>query len=476
MALLDFASRTYAQHIAIIDDGEKLTYEELMKRSSQFSQLLKEHYQIEANEKVALFCRNHATLVMAIFALSRLGVQTYFINTELSKQQFEKLVQKQGFKMVLYDDAYNDLMQHIKGVQDKLSITEVRAALKEKEVLKSSKPISTSKLILLTSGSTGEPKEITHKPSLFNYLAPFIGMLERLKLLQYKSVYIATPIYHGYGIAIMLLFITLGKKIVITEKFEAKKGCALIHEHQIEIVTVVPLMIHKMLIENSKQLHSVKCFASGGAVLPPTLVKEVREKLGDVVYNLYGTSETGLNIIATPEDLHYSDRTLGRPIQGLGIKICINRQQGDAGEIGELCVKAKSGMENSNANWISTGDLAYKDKNGYYYLVGRKDDMIVSAGENVYPTQVEMTLLQHPSIEDAAVIGVDDEIYGQRLHAFVQQKASHVLNEEALEEWLKNHLARYEMPREITFVEQLPYTTIGKLSKKQLHASKKISQ
>ena len=146
-------------------------------------------------------------------------------------------------------------------------------------------------------------------------------MVQRLKLVQYKNGYIATPLYHGYGIAILFLFITLGKKVVVSEKFHSEKACELIRKHQVEIITVVPLMIHKMLKENVADLRSLHCIASGGAVLSPNLVEEVKGTVGNVLYNLYGTSETGLNIIATPNDLTYSTRTIGKSIKGVKLKI-----------------------------------------------------------------------------------------------------------------------------------------------------------
>ena len=126
-------------------------------------------------------------------------------------------------------------------------------------------------------------------------------------------------------------------------------------------------------------------------------------------------------------------------------------------------------MVNPNNNWISTGDLAYQNANGFYFWAGRQDDMIVSAGENVYPIHIENILLEHPSIEDVAVIGVHDEQFGQRLQAFIQMKQGADLEQEKLLAWLQSKVARYEMPKEITFLQSIPYTALGKKDKKQLN-------
>ncbi len=471
MTLLEFASNKYGEKVVLVDDSDKLTYSELLKDSMQLARVFNDQYDVKPKQKIGILCRNHASLVKAIFALSRLGSHLYFINVEIGKVQFHQLVEKHRFDIFIYDAHFSSMVNESKQLKQRLSINEMVEFLNYTD--QHNQPIertSSSNIILLTSGTTGVPKEVIHKPSLFNYLNPFLGMLQRLKLIQYKVGYISTPIYHGYGIAILFLFIVLGKKVVLSEKFDAKKACELVQKYKVEIVTVVPLMIHKMLKENAELLSSLRCIASGGAVLRPNLVQEVNSALGDVLYNLYGTSETGLNIIATPNDLTYSACTLGKAIKGVNLKIVNPHQvQVERGTIGQLWVKSKGSMVNPHNHWISTGDLVYQDDNGFYFLAGRQDDMVVSAGENVYPIYVENILLQHSLIEDVAVIGIYDEQFGQRLHAFIQKKNGEDITEELLFEWLQAKVARYEMPKEITFIHSIPYTPLGKKDKKQLN-------
>ena len=468
MTLLDFAANKYDKNVALIDDTDELTYSELLNDSIKLSSYLNEHCNVGPKQKVGILCRNHASLVKSIFALSRLGSNLYFINAEVGKIQFDQLVKKHQFDFFIYDASFSSFVKEL-NVKQKLCMSEIIEILNQNQEPLSIRRTSSSNIILLTSGTTGTPKEVIHKPSLFNYLNPFLGMVQRLKLVHYKNGYIATPLYHGYGIAILFLFIVLGKKVVLSEKFDVKKACELIRKHEVEIVTVVPLMIHKMMKENVAHLNSLRCIASGGAVLSPNLVEEVQESLGDVLYNLYGTSETGLNIIATSDDLTYSTCTLGKGIKGVKLKI-VNSLQENAqrGTIGQLWVKSKGSMVNPNNHWISTGDLAYQDANGFYFLAGRQDDMIVSAGENVYPIYIENILLEHAFIEDVAVIGIHDEQFGQRLQAFIQTKQGAEITQELLFEWLQSKVARYEMPKEITFIDSIPYTPLGKKDKKQL--------
>jgi fatty-acyl-CoA synthase len=141
--------------------------------------------------------------------------------------------------------------------------------------------------------------------------------------------------------------------------------------------------------------------------------------------------------------------------------------QVENGKIGQLCIKNEWSMSNRNSPWIETGDLGYRDENGYYFLCGRTDDMVVSGGENVYPIEVEQVLIKHSLIEDVAIIGIDDKQFGQRLKAFVLPVKNASLTEEELFEWLRSRVARFHLPKEIKFVEYMPYTPLGKLDKKQ---------
>ncbi len=270
---------------------------------------------------------------------------------------------------------------------------------------------------------------------------------------------------HPYGIAVLFLLISLGKKIILSRRFVAEKACELVYDHQVEVITAVPLMVHKMLRNNPDALKSLACIASGGAKLNPKLIDETFHKLGSVLYNLYGTSETGLNMIATPKDLQYSPATIGKKISGVRLHILgQHHQEVEIGRVGQLCMKRK----HFGSAWIKTGDLGYRDHQGYYFLCGRVDDMIVSAGENVYPSDVEQILITHPMVEDAAVIGIHDEIFGQRLKAFVLPVKDADITADALYQWLRTKAARFQMPKEIVFIDSIPYTPLGKPDKRQL--------
>ncbi|WP_456276037.1 AMP-binding protein [Bacillus sp. AK128] len=475
LTLLHFAEKRYGDDIALVEEHETFTYKQLRLQSDKLSIYFHKHGLVQSGQKVAFLCKNHASLVKSIFAVSRLGADLYLLNAEMSSAQFNDLVLQHDFDLIIYDNQLSSLLEHSIYRKSKvLSYHQNLPAINNmiESDSKEMKPLpkaSFSKIILQTSGTTGKPKAAAHQPSLFNYLNPFVAFIKRLKIMKYHTAYIASPIYHGYGIAVLLLFIPLGKKVVINSGFEPEKACKLIQKHEVEVVTVVPLMLQKMLNHNPENLKSLACIASGGAKLSSKLVNQTFKHLGPVLYNLYGTSESGLNFIATPEDLMYSSTTIGKEIEGMTIAVLDkSNHEVKIGDIGQLCIKNDWSKSNRNSLWIQTGDLVYRDKKGYYFLCGRNDDMVVSGGENVYPIEVEQVLIKHPFVEDVAIIGINDDQFGQRLKAFVLPAVDAVLTEDELLEWMRSRVARFQMPKTIEFVDYIPYTAYGKLDKTSL--------
>jgi len=474
LTLLHFSAKSSGSRTALVDEQETLTYNELFAQSKELSVSLSEIYKLGNGKKVGLICKNHASLIKTIFAVSATGADIYLLNAEMSEIQLNSILKHQHFDLLVIDEERRHSLEHSTYTQAILMsyhptlpainnlTTAANSSIKKRRS-------STGKLVLFTGGTTGQSKEAEHKPSLFNYLDPFYDFLIRLKILNYETAYIATPIYHGYGVAVLLLFSALGKKVIVRRTFNAEIACSLIREHQVEVVTVVPLILHKMLRTNVGDLKSLACIASGGAELSPKLIQETLSQLDDVLYNLYGTSEAGLNIIATPQDLAYSPYTIGKKINGVDLKILDeHKNEVKLGKVGQFCIKNRWSITNGAHTWIETGDLGYQDEKGYYYLRGRADNMIVSAGENVYPLEVEQVLLTHPLVEDAGVIGVNDEHFGKRLKAFVLLTPDAKTKTDEIIEWLRPRLARFQLPREIVLVDELPYTSLGKLDKKQL--------
>lgn len=469
MALLYVRQKLCPQQIAINENGNELDYQTLYNQVQHLAKQLAAYCKIQPGQKIAMMANNHSLLIQTLFALARLGADIYLINTELSSEQLKNINHNIDFDLIIYDPEVSE-------IASSLAISKI-ATLHDNQVCISSllkspllnqtiklKVTHFSKITVLTSGTTQRFKLATRKSHAQNFITPFCQLLIKLKLSHYNKVYIATPIYHGFGLATLCFSTLLGATIFITKRFQTQIACNMIAKYQIEVVTLVPLMLSRMINHSEQQLRSLRCIITGGAPITITLVNRVLNQLGKVLFNLYGTSEAGVCMIATPDDLSKNPTTIGKPIKGLRTKL-ISQNHTTPGT-NELFIKCAWSI--SGKDWIATGDLAEKDNQGYYYLKGRVDDMIVSGGENVYPFEIENHLLKHEEIKEVAIICVDNEEFGQRFIAFIVLTPKSMQTESSILTWLRAKVARFQLPKKIYIVDEFPMTGIGKVDRKKL--------
>ena len=467
MALLNFAAKKFPHRTAVVDEKESVSYQDLFRQSKNLACYLQSKFQIQSGQKTAFVCRNCAGLVRALCAVSRIGSRIYLLNPEMTSEQFSTLIERHKFDFLFYDAEAEKLIQGSNWKNKSLNINEADE-LSKKDFRTKIKRAFSGEIIVLTGGTTGVPKTARRKSSVFKFLNPFFALLTKLDLDKYQTVYVATPAYHGFGISAVIIAIILGMKMFFLVRFDAEKACEIIEKNRVETMTVVPLMLQRMLNLDAQKLDSLECIISGGAALNPALVAETQQRLGDKLFNLYGTSEAGFSVIATPEDLKRSSETIGKKITGVNLKILDeNDREVSNGKIGKVCIKSAWSIK-SDKNWIETGDVGCQDENGFIFLRGRTDEMIVSGGENVYPVELENILVKHPGIRQVAVIGISDNEFGQRLKAFIVLKPEANLSENEIKKWLEPRIARFQMPARIEFLEELPQTAVGKINKKAL--------
>ena len=466
MALLYIRQKLSPNQIAINENDNCITYHTLYTQSQHLAKKLAMHCDIKPHQKIAIMANNHTIMIHTLFAIARLGADIYLLNTELSVNQLQNIQDAVKFDWIIHDPQISTLTDVKSLPTDHPEQVSIYSLLNDDSLPNSSnlKVTHFNKLTVLTSGTTGRFKMAGRNSKAQNFISPFYQLLMKLNLSKYNRVYIATPIYHGFGIATLCMSVLLGATIFINKRFDAVKVCQLINKYNIEVITLVPLMLSRMMNYSTTQLRSLRCIITGGAPIAVTLVQRTINQLGEVLYNLYGTSEAGICMIATPNDLINHPSTIGKPITGLSTKLMNNGKE-DAIK-GELYIKCA--WSTQGKNWIATGDIAQKDRENNYYLNGRIDDMIVSGGENVYPFEIEQFLINHPDINDLAVISVNDEEFGQRLVAFVVLAAYAKQSEDTLKDWLKPQIARYQMPKKIYIIDELPMTHIGKVDRKQL--------
>jgi fatty-acyl-CoA synthase len=275
----------------------------------------------------------------------------------------------------------------------------------------------------------------------------------------------------------------LSSTLVIKRKFDPEATLSLTAQHEATAMAVVPVMLQRMLelpIETIQKydLSALRVIAASGSALPGELATRTMDAFGEVLYNLYGSTEVAWATIATPEDLRAAPGTAGRPPRGTIVKLFDGdgnpvTKPGETGRIfvaNEMLFEGYTGGGNKDVieGLMSTGDVGHFDDGGHLFVDGRDDEMIVSGGENVFPREVEDLLHDHEAIDEVAVIGVEDEKFGQRLKGYAVTTKGKKVSEDELKAYVKKNLAGYKVPREIVFVEELPRNATGKVLKREL--------
>jgi len=294
-----------------------------------------------------------------------------------------------------------------------------------------------------------------------------------------ERVLIAPPLFHQWGFAHFSLGLLLSSTLVLSPRFDAGQTLATIERERVTCAVMVPVMLQRILELPSDRrggwdTRSLRTVAVSGSVLHPDIAAAFMDEFGDVVYNLYGSTEVAWAAIARPSDLRRAPGTVGRPPWGTRVRIVDpDGRPVPAGGTGRILVGNQmvfggytaGGAAEVVDGLVATGDLGHFDADGRLFIDGRADDMIISGGENVFPSEIEEALLKHPAVRDAAAVGVEDERFGQRVRAYV---VAEDVDEHALKQHVRATLARYKVPREILFVDELPRNPQGKLLKHQL--------
>lgn len=309
-------------------------------------------------------------------------------------------------------------------------------------------------------------------------------LLVRLPFRAREPMLIAPPLFHGFGFSFLALGLFFGSTIVLRRRYDAEEALAAVERHRITALVAVPVMLQRImdLPEEARRRYdtsSLRTVVSAAAPLGAELARAFMDAFGDVLYDVYGTTEAGLGALASPEDLRAAPGTVGRPLHGTALKILDeDHAEVASGMMGHVFVGsgfAFEGYADGRANvtvggLVNTGDLGHLDEDGRLFIDGREDDMIVSGGENVFPQEVEDVLRTHPAVADVAVVGVEDAQFGQRLAAYVvrRPRAEADTREGELQAYVRANLERFKVPRDVVFVDELPRNPIGKLLRRRL--------
>jgi fatty-acyl-CoA synthase len=473
----------------IVDERGTLTFAEIERRTNALGRGLA-GYGVRPGDRVAIMCRNHRGFVETSIALSKLGAHAVYLNTSFAGPQISEVVTREAPVAIVYDQEFTALMRAAcTGRQAFVAwsddprqaghpiLEEIIAARSD---LPLEPPAHEGRAVILTSGTTGTPKG-ANRPNPGG-VGPAAALLSAMPLRARESTVIAAPLFHSWGYAHMLLGTSLSSTLVLRRRFDPADTLEAVAARRAAALVVVPVMLLRMLElppekRRGYDTSSLRIIAASGSALPGPLAQRVMDAFGDTLYNLYGSTEVAWATIASPADLRAAPGTAGRPPRGTMVRILGQDDhelpQGQRGRIfvgSELLFEGYTGGGDKAriGSLMATGDVGHFDSDGRLFVDGREDDMIVSGGENVFPSEVEDLLAVHPGVSEVAVVGIPDAQFGQRMRAFVVVEPGASTTAEQLKQHVHDNLARYKVPRDVHFVDALPRNATGKVLKRQL--------
>ncbi|EHR60490.1 acyl-CoA synthetase [Saccharomonospora cyanea] len=481
------AARRAPHAVGLVDERGSMTFAQLDLRSNALARAWSQRG-VRPGTTLAVLCRDHRGLVLTLLAAGKLGVPVLLLNTGFAKPQLTDVVAREKVGVLVHDEEFTGLLGDIVGVDRYLAWTDSDSAdspLLEDVIAGSDDhplpaPAKPGGFVLLTSGTTGTPKGAPRPKVSALHSAEF---LDRIPLRVGEATYFGAPLFHATGISQFILSCALGCTVVLRRRFDPEATLRGVAEHRCTAVVLVPTMLQRILDLGADVLarydtSSLRVIFVAGSALAPEVGNRAREAFGDVVHNVYGSTEVAVATVATPEDWVRAPGTVGRP--PVGCRVALYDDEGRrittpyvTGRVfvgSGLAFKGYTdgATRDTVDGLIATGDVGHVDADGLLFIDGRDDEMIVSGGENVYPVEVENVLVEHPDVREAAVIGVPDEEFGQRLKAFVVVRDGAEADAELLREHVRNNLARFKVPRDVEFLDSLPRNSTGKVLRKAL--------
>jgi fatty-acyl-CoA synthase len=477
----------FPNRTGLVDELGDLTFREIDHRSNAVADELAKRG-IGPGDGVALLARNHRGFLDAALGIAKLGANVLLLNTAFAAPQLGEVCSREGTKMIIHDEEFDDLVDRAEVTVPRiLAWTDSEGTGRETlEGLVASgsrarrtAPATEGKMVILTSGTTGTPKGAPRGGGNFEAA---VALLERIPLRSGWRSHVAAPLFHTWGFAHLSLAMLLGSTVVLTRKFDPENALRVLTEEKCDSFVVIPVMLQRILrlpkeTLDSYDLSRVKVVAASGSAMPGNLSIEWMDQFGDTLYNIYGSTEVAWASVARPEDMRAAPGTAGKPPVNTIVKLFDPEgREVPPGETGRIFVGNSmlfegytgGGHKESIDGLMSSGDIGRFDEEGRLFVEGRDDEMIVSGGENVFPKEVEDCLARHDGVVEVAAIGVDDEEFGKRLRAFVVRAEGASVTEDDLREHVKANLARYKVPRDFVFLDELPRNATGKILKREL--------
>lgn len=486
--VLAFTAARYPDRVAVIDERGPVTYAELDARTNALANAWLARG-FTAGGGIAILARNHRGYLEASFAAGKVGARIILLNTDFAGPQILDVCTREGVDILVYDEAYADAVAEVEaplgsyvawtdGAPGPDSLDGLIAAASHERPPAAG---AASKVIILTSGTTGRPKG-TERPDPKS-LVPVAALFFKVPYRSGDVMECCPPMFHSFGYAQMMLCVVLGQTMVVRRTFDPETSLRSMAEHRATTLVAVPVMLRRILdlgpeARAGLDLSRLRFILVTGSQLGADVAERTAEAFGPVLHNLYASTEVAYASIATPDELAREPGSVGSVVAGARVKILDDRgREVPTGTSGRIFVAngvqfsgyTGGGTKEVVDGMMSSGDVGHFNDDGLLFIDGRDDEMIISGGENLFPGEIEELLLAHPYVVEAAAIGVPDAEFGARLHVFVVPAAP-TLTEQDVKDHVRDNLARYKVPRDVTFLEALPRNPAGKVLKRELAA------
>lgn len=495
--LLPLHALNFPERKAVVDERHERTYEELRDRVCRFANGLRA-LGAEYHDPVMIMMPNGVPYLETLFGCTIGSYTSVMTPYRSTSAELEYLAENSEARWIVADVRHADVVNaaDLKNIPPERRIAvngetpegwtsfEDVVAKGGPEIPKLS-PSKTIHSIGYTSGTTGKPKGA--KRNLSKAGLPTVLDFTQLVPFHHTDTHlVACPLYHAAGGGMAQVNLVLGATLVLQEKFRPEEWLRIVEEHKVTTATLVPTMVHDLVtlpeeVFAKYDVSSMRVIMTSGAPLTMRQRELIRERFGDVLYDMYGSTEWGWLTVAQPHDHVERPGTLGRAVPNVEIRI-VDEEGNEVprGQVGELFARTKIVIDEYHNNaeatsaassldgFLSVGDLARMDEEGYVYMADRKSDMVISGGVNLYPPEIESVFSQHPAVRDIAVVGAPDERWGEKLVAYIVPEPDSNLTEDQLVEFAREKLSGPKIPRVFEFVEKIPKSPTGKIRKRQL--------
>ncbi|MDX6739705.1 AMP-binding protein [Actinocorallia sp. A-T 12471] len=466
---------------AVLDDTGSLTFAELDERTDRLGAALP---LAGPRPRVAILCRNHRGLVEILVACAKRGAETVLLNTGFGIGQLRSVLEELRPAVVVADAEFAPLLRGCPPALVPVVVwagPEARGETLDALIERAPRggpalpPPTDGRTIMLSSGTSGRPKGARRRPR--PGLGPLASMLSRLPLRSRHTFLIDAPVFHTWGLAALQIGLALRATIVLHRRFDPSLTLGEIERHSRVAHFAVPVMLQRIMelpesVLDGYDKRNLRLAALSGSSLPGDLAHRFMDVFGDRLYNVYGSTEASWVSVAGPKELRINPATAGRPPSGTSVRILdAEGKPVPRATIGRVFAANENVFEGYTGGdptevrdgLLATGDLGHLDSHGLLYVDGREDGMVVSGGENVVPRDVEDVLARLPEVREVAVTGVTDPEYGQRLAAYLVLRPGAELTEREVREHVRTRVARFAVPRDVVFVEELPRNATGKV-------------